>query len=212
MTSPPELEAVMTINTHLDPCKLHTTLRTLEISNHPDLTDLEFQKIILHCPSLETLELKNCPLLGDSAIQILTQYTPSLRALYWIGPSQVTQEGYQALCHLNLSFLSLSGSSLSSSACHSLLHSTPTLAALDVSFCPLDDRAFHDVRSPLRFLNLQGCSGITDETLHQLSKASSLKHLFLAYSDQLTPTGLQTLSSLETLRISHCANLELLDF
>ena len=107
--------------------------------------------------------------------------------------------------------LNLSGSAhLTSASVQQLLARSPALRFLDVSFCPLDDSAFHDIQAPLVFLNLQGCSALTDAGLRELAKCATLQHLLIAFNDRITPAGLQAFSArrLKTLKIHGCRNIE----
>ena len=192
----------MTLSIHTSFDSLHA----LQIVNHFELTDAGFQEILSRCPHIETLHIQNCPYLTNGSLERLSQL-PHLRTLFWIGNISATETGYQTLLSsTSLRTLNLSGSHLTNPACSTLLtHSF--LTALDVSFCPLDDRAFSHFQAPLIYLNLRGCPNLTDQTLLTLSRLPTLKHLLLAYHSRMTPEGLRLLPPLQTLRISHCLNI-----
>lgn len=172
-------------------------LKSLEIANHDQLTDEEFQKLLLNCPDLLELTLQNCPQLTHYSLQFLTQVCPFLHSLQWIGQKNTPSGCFESLALIpKLQSLNLSSSSLTAPACQSLLNRPCPLTYLDVSFCPLTDEAFANVRAPLRFLNLQGCSLLTDTTLRHLSKIPTLRHLCLAYNSHMTPSALSALPHL----------------
>ena len=103
---------------------------------------------------------------------------------------------------MNIFYLNKSGSEqLTNEACQQLLQS-PTLQALDVSFCPhLTDEAFAQIKAPLIFLNIQGCTNITDKTLAKLRQLKTLKYLCLAFNEKISKTALLALESLPLKRL-----------
>lgn len=184
-------------------------LRSLQIANNPHLTDQEMERVLPHCEKLEHVDLQNCDKIGDKTLHSLTRKV-SLRALRWIGNLATTPNGYSHLAQncCNLCSLNLSGSLyFSSGMCQGLLSSATALSSLDLSFCPLEDDAFLKINPSLAFLNLQGCSGLTDRALCRLAEFPSLQHIFLAFNDQFTRKGLIALSHLKTLKVYACANV-----
>ena len=184
-------------------CSRH--LSSLHIANHPELTDLQLQHMLGQCTNLHTLFIRNCPKLSNDSLCFLTKTAPKLHTFSWIGTSAASDEGFSLLLHKcqDLIYVNLSGTNCSNIALGQLLIDNLRLVSLDISFCALTDEAFITIRAPLHFLNLQGCSMITDKTVETLCTVGSLRHLALAYNDQITPTGLNLLRSipLKTLRI-----------
>ena len=103
---------------------------------------------------------------------------------------------------MKIFYLNESGSEqLTNETCSQLLQS-PTLQALDVSFCPhLTDEAFSQIKAPLIFLNIQGCANITDKTLIKLHQLKTLKYLCLAFNEKITKTALSALENLPLERL-----------
>ncbi|MDE3045667.1 MAG: hypothetical protein KGJ02_03380 [Verrucomicrobiota bacterium] len=185
-------------------------LRSLQVANNPLLTDKELEEVLSHCKQLENFDLQNCPKIGDKTLHALTDKVCTLRALRWIGNGATAPATYlrlakncPRLCSLNLSGCS----SFSTDICRSLLASCPSLAYLDLSFCPLEDGAFASANPSLTFLNLQGCTTLTDHTLRHLARLPSLRHLYLAFNDRITKNGLRALSHLKTLKLYACKNV-----
>ena len=184
-------------------------LRCLQVANNPHLTDQEMAQVLPHCEKLEQVDLQNCAQIGDGTLHSLTRKV-SLRALRWIGNLATTADGYAHLAQNshNLRSVNLSGSLyFFSDTALRLLTCATALDSLDLSFCPLEDDAFSCIHPSLAFLNLQGCSAITDRTLYQLAKFPSLQHIFLAFNDKITVEGLRALSHLKTLKVYACANV-----
>ena len=174
---------------------------TLQLSNLA-LTDLEIQSRLL--PSLVWADLQNCPKIGDKTLETLATKT-ALRTLRWINNPAATPSGYLALANsTSLKALNVSGSlHFNDQACQLHLQS-PTLQALDVSFCSgLTDQAFAQIKSPLTLLNIQGCTELTDQILESILQLKTLKHLFLAFNQNFTEIALSALEKLplETLKI-----------
>ena len=176
-------------------------LRALNIANRPDLTDLQLRQLLDRQPDLSTIELRNCPKLSDDSLYFLSEIKHNLHSLTWIGASSATNVGFATFFQRseNLSQINLSSTSCDPKI-YSKLFFQKRLRALDLSFCPVTDETFREIRAPLEYLNLQGCSRITDETLYALGRLASLRHLFLAYNDRITPSGLQAIGSRCTLR------------
>lgn len=142
----------------------------------------------------------------------LYELAKDCKALSWLN-NDLSAEELDGLLTQTIAWraLNLSGSAhLTSSTLQLLLTRAPALRFLDVSFCPLDDDAFRGIKAPLVFLNLQGCSAITDATLRELAKSATLQHLLIAFNDQITPAGVQAFSArpLKTLKIHGCRNIE----
>jgi len=155
------------------------------------LSDEEFLRSVT--PGLQSVYLQNCPNLGDATLNALA-LTPSLSCLNWVSNPSASDEGYRCLGRnsTNLVSLNISGClAFSSETCRHLLSRLTFLKALDISFCPIGDEAFEELSAPLVYLNLQGCTNITDVTLERLSKISTLKYLYLAHNDGITQEGMK---------------------
>ncbi len=150
--------------------------------------------------------------LGSGVLSTLVERSPELQVLQWIKP-QATEESFQHFVEraVELRALNVSdGLGISSAVLCSLFARAKCLRFLDLSFCSIDDSAFASIETPLVFLNLQGCSKITDATLYQLAKIPTLRHLLLAFNNQITPQGLRALVALKlkTLKIHGCRKIE----
>jgi len=169
------------------PMKLH-------IENQPNLTDAELAHL-LKASALDEVVVKHCAQVGSRALKLLVEKYPMLQSLRWIGNGHTDEEGYRSVVKLlSLRALNVSGDSgFTTKVCKELLSRSKTLRYLDVSFCSVTDEAFAKVSAPLTFLNLQGCSEITDETLEFVAQIPTLRHLLLGFNDKLTPVGLEAL-------------------
>lgn len=175
-------------------------------------TKQEFERFLQASVAVEHLTLRPLEPLPSSALFLIAAKCPSLRAFSWIN-NRCSEEQWLEFARRSsqLQFLNLSGSAhVTGRVVNELVGNGALLRCLDLSFCPLDDSAFAAVTTPLSFLNLQGCSALTDATLHQLSKLPTLRHLLVAFNDQITPAGLQAFTEgrLKTLKIHGCRNIE----
>lgn len=177
---------------------------SFQIENNPHLSDQDLKIFLNNLSQIEEIRIKDCPQLGGASLSLLA--TLPVKFLDWIGNPAASSRHYLTLCRLanTLTSLNVSGSSgFDQDACEATICTCGNLRSLDVSFCPIGPRSFRCTRSPLAFLNLQGCSAITDETLKDLSQIPDLRHLFLANNPHLTSQGYDFLRSLslETLSI-----------
>jgi hypothetical protein len=164
-------------------------ISNLQIRNHT-LTDREFLYRV--APDLQSVHLQNCPNLGDKALYGLAR-APSLSDLSWISNPGATDDGYYSFVQkcTRLASFNISGCAVfSTRTCQYLLSRSTELKALDISFCPVEDGAFSELSAPIAYLNLQGCTKITDATLRLLARAPTLKYLSLGYNDGITEEGL----------------------
>jgi hypothetical protein len=170
----------------------------LHIANQPHLTDAKAEQFLNAYHHLEEVEVKNCGSLGNKTLRFLIDKYPTLQALGWIDNLLTSEEGFAHLIeNSSLRALNVSGSlHFSSPLCRELLSRSTSLQSLDVSFCPLTDAAFSSIHAPLTFLNLQGCTEITDKTLQFLAKISTLKTVVLGLNKKLTPQGIDKLERL----------------
>ena len=185
-------------------------LTNLRLSNWSLATDQGF-RALAPLVSLEALSVSGFPRLGGSAIRDLRHAAPCLRHLKLAECPHLTDASLGGLSSLsNLTRLDLSGGRQITDAALPRLAALSSLTHLDLSGCVKLTGSGLGTLRPLRLLSvldLQSC-----QTLRQtegLRLIASLKHLNINCTDIGDPelTGLASLTSLSTLKVSFCRRI-----
>ncbi|XP_054713779.1 putative RNA-binding protein EEED8.10 [Uloborus diversus] len=166
-------------------------LQTCVLNKCSRFSPMGFTKLATRCRQLSALYINDCFQLSDRALELLCQSLKSLKIMYVGGVfPDMTSSGLHHIGRLsNLEQLCLA---------HNQHVNDDVLYAISRG-C-----------KKLRYLDLSGCTDISDYSLTSLSACYALRTLHISYLDRITDEGLSSISRqglLETLQLRGCPNI-----
>lgn len=182
-----------------------TNLRTLKLRG-ARITDRSLV-LLARLHRLRVLDLSHCSHFTDDGLRALTALHTTLENLNLKGCSLISDQGVAELMTLTvLNRLNVSRCRITDVGLEHI-GQWPSLRSLNVAACKgITDRGFCAWRAPLKFLNLSGCSELTDAAVRNLARPS-LTNLNLSDCEQITDGALgclHTCPELKTLDVSLC--------